>query len=140
MSLHISPMKYWYFTILFSEEQRIKNPSYFMVTQLFINNNKLRSLPSDFFLAFPSLQWLDLRNNRLEDIFEPSPFLHSSVSQYKNANHMRLHIRYILRFDKNIYNIIFYTLCCSYKKLLTKLFVLLKSFSSSTRLHYASIH
>ena len=59
-----------------------------MVTQLFINDNKLRSLPSDFFLAFPSLQWLDLRNNRLEDIFDPSPFLHASVSQYKNVIHM----------------------------------------------------
>ena len=58
-----------------------------MVTELFINDNKLRSLPSDFFLAFPSLQWLDLRNNRLEDIFEPSPFLNSSVSQYQNVIH-----------------------------------------------------
>ena len=116
-----------------------------MVTQLFINDNKLRSLPADFFLAFPSLQWLDLRNNRLEDIFDPSPFLHSSVSQYKNVIHMiacsLLRTNWTcVSFDKNIYNIIFYTLCCSYKKLLNKLFVLLKSFSSSTRLHYASIH
>ena len=98
-----------------------------MVTQLFINDNKLRSLPSDFFLAFPSLQWLDLRNNRLEDIFDPSPFLHSSVSQYKNVIHMiacsLLRTNWTcVSFDKNIYNIIFYTLCCSYKKLLTKLF------------------
>ena len=47
----------------------MKKISYTAITQLFLNDNNLQTLPSDFFLAFPRLQWLDLRNNKLEKLF-----------------------------------------------------------------------
>jgi Leucine-rich repeat (LRR) protein len=39
-----------------------------LVTHLYLNHNKLQTLPSDFFKQFFNLQWLDLRNNCLTEL------------------------------------------------------------------------
>ena len=67
--------------LFISEERRMKKVSFSTVTQLFLNDNKLQFLPCDFFLEFPSLQWLDLRNNQLIHLFGAMPTLHSQVSK-----------------------------------------------------------
>ncbi|XP_034837386.1 leucine-rich repeat-containing protein 27-like [Maniola hyperantus] len=35
---------------------------------LYLQNNKLKTLPEEFFPSLPNLKWLDLRNNQLTDI------------------------------------------------------------------------
>ena len=62
-----------------SEERRMKKISFSTVTKLFLNDNRLQFLPRDFFLAFPSLQWLDLRNNQLDQLFGARSSIHSHV-------------------------------------------------------------
>ena len=57
----------------------MKKISYSAMTQLYLNDNHLQVLPFDFFLAFPSLKWLDLRNNKLETLFGSESCLHSKV-------------------------------------------------------------
>ena len=64
------------------EERRMKKISYSAITQLYINNNLLQVLPCDFFLAFPSLKWLDLRNNKLETLFGPDSYFYSKVRKF----------------------------------------------------------
>ena len=70
---------------IFSEEKRMKKISYSTVTQVYLNDNQLTILPNDFFVAFPSLRWLDLRNNKLENLFEIDSLIHSKVQTIKKV-------------------------------------------------------
>ena len=63
----------------------MKKISYSAVTQVYLNDNQLTFLPNDFFVAFPSLRWLDLRNNKLENLFEIDSLIHSKVQTIKKV-------------------------------------------------------
>lgn len=39
-----------------------------IIQVIYLQNNKITTLPDDFFTTLPSLMWLDLRDNRLVDI------------------------------------------------------------------------
>ncbi|RVE52763.1 hypothetical protein evm_002636 [Chilo suppressalis] len=53
------------------------------VSVLYIQNNKIRSLPTDFFQSFPNLAYLDLRDNELTDI-------PATIQDHPNLAHLLL--------------------------------------------------
>ena len=74
-----------FYLFYYVEEKRMKKISYSAVTQVYLNDNMLTFLPNDFFVAFPSLRWLDLRNNKLENLFEIDFLIHSKVQAIKKV-------------------------------------------------------
>jgi hypothetical protein len=70
---------------------------------LYLEGNKLTSIPDDFFQHLPNLQWLDLRNNRLTQLpssigtlrlncLSPSVYvLHACLSLYLSFSLYSIH-------------------------------------------------
>ena len=62
------------------------------VRYLYLHRNRLTRLPTDLFLDFPQLEWLDVRNNGLTEL----PRLHSHKRFRNNKNILLLKLETLL--------------------------------------------
>ena len=85
------------FSLDFSDTKLIEFPKSLQTTgknvrYLYLNRNRLTRLPTDLFLDFPHLEWLDVRNNGLTEL----PGLHSHKRFRNNKNILLLKLETLL--------------------------------------------